>query len=65
MIDCKHCGWPISYTLDDAEYVRKEAERNPLQHELLDLIKLMPDSQTDEIMDFIRTLREARARGKH
>ncbi len=34
---------------------------NTLQSELLDLIKLMPDSQVDEILAFIATLREARA----
>ena len=34
---------------------------NTLQSELLDLIKLMPDSQVDEILAFITTLREARA----
>jgi hypothetical protein len=33
---------------------------NTLQNELLDLIKLMPESQTQEIVDFIYTLRAAR-----
>ncbi len=33
---------------------------NPLQHELLDLITLMPDSQTQEIIDYIMQLRAAR-----
>jgi len=32
----------------------------PLQHELLDLITLMPDSQTDEIINYILELRETR-----
>ena len=33
---------------------------NPLQHELLDLIKLMPDTQTQEIIDFIMEMRAIR-----
>ena len=33
---------------------------NPLQHELLDLIKLMPESQTQEIVDFIFSMRAIR-----
>jgi len=33
-----------------------------LQHELLDLITLMPDSQTDEIVDYISSLRRTRKR---
>lgn len=33
---------------------------NPLQNELLDLIKLMPDSQTQEIVDFIFSMRAIR-----
>ncbi len=37
---------------------------NPLQNQLLDLIKLMPDSQTQEIMDFIMELRAIRANHK-
>jgi hypothetical protein len=32
----------------------------PLQHELLDLITLMPDSQTDEIINYINELKETR-----
>jgi hypothetical protein len=32
------------------------------QQELLDLITLMPDSQTQEIIDYILSLREIRAR---
>lgn len=34
--------------------------KNPLTHELLDLIVLMPDSQVDEILTFVRELRAAR-----
>jgi hypothetical protein len=37
---------------------------NPLQSELLDLIKLMPDSQVDEILSFVGTLREAKGLAK-
>ncbi len=36
--------------------------KNPLQDQLLDLITLMPDSQTQEIIDYIMSLREIRAR---
>jgi len=32
----------------------------PLMPELLDLITLMPDSQTQEIVDYIMSLREIR-----
>ncbi len=38
-----------------------DEETRSLTHELLDLIVLMPDSQVDEILTFIATLREARA----
>jgi hypothetical protein len=34
---------------------------NPLQHELLDLITLMPDSQTQELIDYILDLRRIRS----
>lgn len=34
---------------------------NPLQHELLDLITLMPDSQTQELIDYIMDLRRIRS----
>ncbi len=34
------------------------------QQELLDLITLMPDSQTQEIIDYIMKLREIRSRTK-
>ncbi len=37
-------------------------EKNPLQEELLDLITLMPDSQTQEIVDYIMSLRDIRKR---
>ena len=39
----------------------KDVQRNPLQHELLDLITLMPDSQTQELIDYILELRRIRA----
>lgn len=35
---------------------------NPLQVQLLDLITLMPDSQTQELLDYILLLRKIRAR---
>lgn len=34
---------------------------NPLQHELLDLITLMPDTQTQELIDYIMDLRRIRS----
>ena len=34
---------------------------NPMTSQLLDLITLMPDSQTQEIVDYIMQLRAARA----
>lgn len=34
---------------------------NPVTSEVCDLLKLMPDSQVDEILEFVRTLREIRA----
>lgn len=37
-------------------------KQNPLMNELLDLIKLMPDHQTQEIIDFIMKMREIRKR---
>jgi hypothetical protein len=40
------------------------AKRNPLTHELLDLITLMPDSQVDEILTYVAELRAARSAGK-
>ncbi len=40
----------------------KSQRHGNLQRELLDLIKLMPDSQVDEILSFVATLREARRR---
>lgn len=42
----------------------EEVQKNPLQAELLDLITLMPDSQTQEIVDYITDLRAIRARHK-
>lgn len=37
---------------------------NKLTSELCDLILLMPDAQVDEILEFIRLLREARRANK-
>jgi len=39
---------------------KKYKQDNPLQHELLDLITLMPDTQTEEIINYIMKLREIR-----
>jgi len=44
------------------EIDRLTARANNLQHELLDLITLMPDTQTQEIIDYIVELRAIRAR---
>ena len=38
----------------------RDEKRNPFQEELFDLIKLMPDYQTDEIVEFIMSMRRAR-----
>jgi len=37
-----------------------ECHKGDLMHELLDLITLMPDTQTQEIIDYIMGLRAAR-----
>lgn len=42
----------------------KTIDPNPLQHELYDLIKLMPDFQTDDLMKFILDMRQVRRGGK-
>lgn len=46
----------------ESEYMRMEelTKTNPLQRELLELITLMPDSQTQEIIDYINALRAIR-----
>lgn len=46
----------------ESEYMRMEelTRDNPLQRELLDLITLMPDHQTQEIIDYINALRAIR-----
>lgn len=43
-----------------AQHIPPTPKKNPLMSELFDLITLMPDSQTDEIIMYIRQLREAR-----
>jgi hypothetical protein len=43
------------------EYLGKACTDNPLQNQLLDLITLMPDFQTQEIIDYIMDLRRIRA----
>jgi hypothetical protein len=48
---------------EDCPYCTNDAPAaNPLQTQLLDLITLMPDSQTQEIIDYILDLRAIRAR---
>jgi len=44
---------------------RAAAKDNPLMRELLDLITLMPDTQTQEIIDYILSLRDIRYRRDH
>jgi hypothetical protein len=46
--------------LGGAQHIPPTPKKNPLMNELFDLITLMPDSQTDEIILYIRQLREAR-----
>jgi hypothetical protein len=42
---------------------RRDRRRNPnpLEHEMLDLIRLMPDFQVDKLLMFIHELRQTRA----
>jgi hypothetical protein len=47
---------------EERELARVKAGDNPLQFQLLDLITLMPDSQTQDIIDYIMDLRAARKR---
>jgi hypothetical protein len=42
------------------ECIEKRQRDNPLQLELLDLITLMPDTQTQDIIDYIEGLRATR-----
>jgi hypothetical protein len=69
---------PKNESIDDTEQdiaviavlwmaARRDARNqpNPLNEELFDLIKLMPDSQTSDILNFIYELRKAREMGKH
>jgi len=51
-------GKGVERTID----MKDEAAENPLQKELLDLITLMPDTQTQEIIDYILDLRRIRGR---
>jgi hypothetical protein len=53
---------PTTGSTAPSDSARANGERNPLQGELFDLITLMPDTQVDEILTYIATLREARAR---
>jgi hypothetical protein len=51
-----------SLRLPPAQEPEDERPLNKLQHELLDLITLMPDSQTDDIVRYITELRHTRGR---
>ena len=42
-------------------HLGKACTDNPLQNQLLDLITLMPDSQTQELVDYIMDLRRIRS----
>ena len=57
---CKVAGYAAMRAVLE-EYLGKACTDNPLQNQLLDLITLMPDSQTQEIVDYILSLREIRA----
>jgi hypothetical protein len=55
------CGQPILELFRNLTVtVEIGGEKPDLQHELFDLITLMPDSQTQEIVDYIAQLRAAR-----
>lgn len=46
---------------EDKQLIKdKQLANNPLQHELYDLLKLMPDFQTDDLMKFILDMRQIR-----
>lgn len=59
-----------NFRRDDSKSVAKTdiamqgQDKNPLQDQLLDLIKLMPDFQVDELLEFVFTLRRARNQAK-
>ena len=54
VLSCPQCDNQVAIDI--------ELKKRDLTHELLDLITLMPDSQTQEIMDYITSLRETRSR---
>jgi hypothetical protein len=58
--------WMCMFHWMQTEYYQNKLrlEENILQHELLDLITLMPDTQTQEIIDYIMSLREIRAKNR-
>lgn len=54
-------GIIIRAYIECPECIEKRQKDNPLQTELLDLITLMPDTQTQEIIDYIMDLRRIRS----
>lgn len=54
----------ILFRTDEEITARKGLQENILTGQLLDLITLMPDSQTQEIVDYIMSLREIRKKMK-
>ena len=59
----EHCRCP-GCGMCEAARVRRGLQDNILTNQLLDLITLMPDSQTQEIVDYIMSLRETRKKMK-
>lgn len=61
MRECVRNAAPWGDTAAMLEFAARLVERREnLQRELLDLITLMPDSQTQEIVDYILKLRQIR-----
>jgi hypothetical protein len=56
----KRCLCPWHWANTDYYRMRLSLQEDILTHQLLDLISLMPDTQTQEILDYITTLREIR-----
>lgn len=54
----------IARVQDLEREVARLTERGMTFSEMLDWVKLMPDSQVDQILAFVKTLREARAMGR-
>ena len=60
----KDCMCMFHWMQTDYYVTNAHLRRNILNDELLDLITLMPDSQTQEIIDYIMSLREIRGKNK-